>query len=283
MVIFSLEEDPNIYISPTHYGNRFIYRMSNFVKESFTRRVIRNIDLRIDRLMIHGTEIKEPMLRRLYESLSLGVGTKMGYIYVNCNGACYFFVIGKGICRPIYNVIFDWSAFGVIVPNSLSDTLRKQLEQKENEVQQSNLQVSDEALPVKDSLEVANKNMKELEYQLMSCRKENEDMITELRKLQDELSSTKDELKSTKMMLLESCEKKANEARDCQSLRLGKREDHEPTKQELLQKVSEQLQSVSSKVNSTNKKLDQALVSKLWTPIDREDLPVFIAIEDVDD
>uniref|UniRef100_A0A803M628 Uncharacterized protein n=1 Tax=Chenopodium quinoa TaxID=63459 RepID=A0A803M628_CHEQI len=193
----------------------------------------------------------------------------MGHIYVNCDGACYFFVTGKGICRPIYNNIFDWSMFEVILPNSLNVSLRKNLEQKENEIKQS-----------KASFEVANKNMKELEYQLSLCRKENEDMTTKIKLLQGEHSLTKDE--STKMTL-ESLEKEANEVKDYRSLQASKNEhDHQHNKVEILEKVSEHLHSVSSKVKSTNQKLEQALVSKLWNTIHREDLPVFIPIEGVD-
>lgn len=276
MAIYNLEEDPNIYITPTRYGNRFVYRMANFVKGSYTRKVIRDIDLRNNKLMIHGTEIKETILRKLYESLTLGVGQKMGHIYVNCNGACFFFVSGKGICRPIHNVIFDWSMFEVIVPNSLTDSLRKKLEEKEKEIEQ-NVQISsakNEALSAMASLEDADKNIKELENQLSSCIKENEDMIKELRKLQDELSFTKDELKSTKVMVLESSTKEVNEVKDIP----------QNTEVELIHKVSDHLHSVSSKVKSTNQKLDQVLVSQLWNNNNNENnLPVFLAIEDVDD
>ncbi|KAL2937681.1 Microtubule-associated protein 1A [Bienertia sinuspersici] len=243
--------------------------MAVFVRESLSRRVIRNIDLRNDKLKVYGTEIKEPMLRRLYESLTLGVGPKMGHIYVNCNGACYFFVTGKGICRPIYNSIFDWSAFEVIVPNSLTDSLRKKLEEKETEFEQSSAQCSSKG----DCLEVANKNIEDLEHQLACCKKENKDMIIELRKLQDELSFAKDELISTKKEMLVSSENKVQDFI----------KDYQDNNVELMQKVSDKLQSVNSKVKFANKRLDQALVTQLWTNSKKDDLPEFIVIEDVDE
>uniref|UniRef100_A0A803N059 Uncharacterized protein n=1 Tax=Chenopodium quinoa TaxID=63459 RepID=A0A803N059_CHEQI len=160
--------------------------------------------------------------------------------------------------------------FDVILPNSLNVSLRKKLELKENEIKQS-----------KASLEVANNNMKELEYQLSLCRKENEDMKTKIKLFQGELSSTKDE--STKMAL-GSLEKEANEVKDYRSLQASKKEHdhHQHNKVEILEKVSQHLHSVSSKVKSTNQKLEQALVSKLWNTIHKEDLPVFIPIEGVD-
>ncbi|CAO2814697.1 unnamed protein product [Amaranthus hypochondriacus] len=234
-IIYNLDEDPNMYITPSNYGNRFVYKMVTFVRDSFTKKVIRNIDLRKDKLMIYETEIKEKMLKRLYDSLTLGNVPKMGHIYVNCLGACYFFVTGKGICKPIYNIIFDWSKFEVIIPNSLNDSLRKQLD----------------------------------------CSKmENEDMIMKVKKLEEELSRTKNELEASRRVM-ETSRKEVNEVKDY---------DYEDNcKNELLEKISNYIDTIDCKVKSTNKKLDEALISQLWMNNRDDDLGVYIKIEDIND
>lgn len=239
-IIYNLDENPNMYITPSNYGNRYVYKMVTFVRDSFTRKVIRNIDLRKDKLMIYETEIKETMLKRLYDSLTLGNVPKMGHIYVNCLGACYFFVTGKGICKPIYNIIFDWSKFEVIIPNSLNDSLRKQLDR---------------------------------------CKMENEDMIMKLRKLEEELSKTKNELEASRRKM-ETSRKEVNEVKDYDKKDNNDYEDN--CKNEFLEKISKCIDSIDCKVKSTNKKLDEALISQLWMN-SRDDLGVYIEIEDIND
>lgn len=244
MTIYKLEETPNTYIG-AFFHNKFIYRMIQFLGESNTS-IIRDIDLRRDKLMVHGTELKESMSQKLHDSLVLRPRT--GKIYVNCNGACYICVTGKGTYRPIDNVIFDWSPFGVVVPNSVNDSLTKQLQHKDKElavmssllsaakneasankdsleashrviketedmksklqnVQQQVSSVEAELQSSKIELESSNKDIKEIEYRLSFCRKENQDIVTELHKVRNELCSSNIELQSCKRQFESSCKK----------------------------------------------------------------------------
>lgn len=293
MTTYNLEEDPNVFITPHLWDNKFLYRMEHFDAVE-NRKTIRQIDLRSDKLMVYGTEIKESMLQKLSESLILK--SHVGILYVNCNGACYFLLTGKGCYRPIHNVIFDWSQFGVTVPNSVDDSLRKQLSSLESE-----------ALSTKTSLEASNKAVKELEGQLLACRKEKQDMEVDLRKVSGQLPLIGFELEISKIEL-ESYKKEVNELEDqlstCMEVRenmklevqklqddieqqlstykkerqdmedqlsLAKKElQYTKTQLESSQKmVLDHLWSINSEVKSTNQRLDQLLTSTLWNGLER--------------
>ncbi|KAK9690003.1 hypothetical protein RND81_09G097900 [Saponaria officinalis] len=154
MVVYNLDETPDVFISPDYYDNKFVFEMAHIEKEE-TRKTIRSIDLRNDKLLIYGTEVKESMFKRLHESLLLR--PQRGYVYVNCNGESYVLIGGK-FYRPIHNVIFDWSSFGVIVPNSVNASLKKQVDELEKAVEKSNK----EGEIAKASLIASNDEMNEL-------------------------------------------------------------------------------------------------------------------------
>ncbi|KAK9689992.1 hypothetical protein RND81_09G096800 [Saponaria officinalis] len=240
MVVYNLDETPDVFITPYYYEDEFVFEMALIEKEEASK-PIRSIDLRKDKLLIHGTEIRESMVRRLRESLLLR--PKHNYIYVNCNGETYV-LIGEKLYRPIDNVIFDWSSFGVIVPNSVNASLQKQVEElekaveklnKEGEIAKASLIASnDEVNELKKvqnemGLEVqkayekvalinfkgerAKMEMHTMRDQLLSeistANKRNYDLEVKLKKLKNEMLSVRSELHSTKEQL-KSTEENAN-------------------------------------------------------------------------
>ncbi|KAL2937361.1 Plectin [Bienertia sinuspersici] len=250
MTTYKLEETPNLFIAPM-IDNRFVYRMMLFNDES-NFNFIRDIDLREDKLSIYGTEIKESMLQKLYDSLRLRPA-RTGRVYVNCNGACYIsLLINKAIYRMIDNVIFDWSPFGVIVPNTINDVLRNKLHQKEQEVEELRKQLSNSQkdkedikmelqdvhhqLSVKEfeldtkkvEFQLSKEELKELQDQVSTSKKDNQNMEKELQLLHDQLSSTSHELKSTQTIL--------------------------QNKQHLLSSVEDELKSTKNELDSSIKK-----------------------------
>ncbi|KAK9690001.1 hypothetical protein RND81_09G097700 [Saponaria officinalis] len=107
-------------------------------------------------------------------------------MWVNCDGACYF--IGQGnYFRLIHDVIFDWSPFGVRVPNSVNDLLRKDLEQ---------INVKMNAL--NQELASSNAVLKGFQDEPFISKDENRKMKLELQKVNAELSCVNSELRSTK-------------------------------------------------------------------------------------
>lgn len=88
--------------------------------------------------------------------------------------------------KPLQSVIFDWSRFGVIVPNSVNDLLRKQVHLKDLDVL------------------TAKKEIEELKEQLSSTRKDGEDQKMELEKVRKLLSLKEFELE-TKNVEFELC------------------------------------------------------------------------------
>ncbi|KAK9689998.1 hypothetical protein RND81_09G097400 [Saponaria officinalis] len=167
MVVYNLDETPNIFISAQFYDNKFIYRMTQVVGDN--REVVRTIDLRNDKLRIYCNEINESMFQRLYDSLTFR------------NKA------GRSYSSLIHNVIFDWSPFGVTVPNSVNDLLRKALEH--NNVKMNALN---------QELASSNAALKGLQDELLSFKNETRKMEFELQKVNDELSCVSSELHSTK-------------------------------------------------------------------------------------
>ncbi|KAK9690011.1 hypothetical protein RND81_09G098700 [Saponaria officinalis] len=192
------------------------------IKGEEDRKTIGYINLRSDKLMLYGSEVKESMLQRFYESLVLR--PKVGIIYVNCNGACYVRVAGKTY-RPIHNVIFDWSSFGVVVPNSLNESLKKQVEELEKAVEKSNKEGELARIEVectKASLKASNDEVNELKkvqyelglkvqkayekvalvdfelelykIELESCKKELDDVLDDLCSCKDERAKMEVEL-----------------------------------------------------------------------------------------
>ncbi|KAL9225598.1 hypothetical protein vseg_001503 [Gypsophila vaccaria] len=322
MTIYKLEEDPTIFITPTFYGNKFVYRMA-YVRATNNRALIRSIDLRKDKLTVHGTEIKESKLQRLHDSLTLD--QRHGHIFVNCNGACYFLLLGK-LYKSIHNVVFDWSPFDVAVPNSINESLSKELIDKDKEIEilsrqmlstiasyedakneakelkeevlahvkaqkdkEMELQKVNERLSLDDfelksnkiELESCKKAVLQLQDQLSKCTNEchdvknelqnqlslsikaNDDFVIQLKNLEQELSSTNFELDSKKSRLydlqdqLESTKELKNECK----------EEHHKQMCDSVQKLSNDLQSIDFEVKSSNRKLEQALISMLWNEL----------------
>ncbi|CAO2813178.1 unnamed protein product [Amaranthus hypochondriacus] len=198
MVVYNLEETPEIFIVPHYYDNKFVYRMEHIIGEG-NRNEIRSIDLKSDKLMVYGTEIKESSLQRLHDSLI--IRQKAGIIHVNCDGACYFLIAGKSsCCRSIHNVIFDWSSFGVIIPNSLNDSLKKELGQKEKEIDHLNHQVSCN----ERNLKASKKEVEELKEQVSTLIKEKRDMEVKMHKASERLALVDFELELHKIELKSS-------------------------------------------------------------------------------
>ncbi|KAL9244014.1 hypothetical protein vseg_017834 [Gypsophila vaccaria] len=243
MVIYNLDETPNIFITPNYYDNEFEYRMEQFNGEE-DRKIIRNINLRSDKLIIYGSEMKESMLKRL--SGSLVIRPKVGIIYVNCNGACYFRVAGKTY-RPIHNVIFDWSSFGVIVPNSAVESLRKQVDELEKAAEKSNKEgelARIEVESTKASLKASNDEVNELKkvqddlslkvqkayenvalidfelelykIELESCKKELDEVLNELCSCKEERAKTEVELQKTHDLLSSEISNSNKRNYDCE-------------------------------------------------------------------
>uniref|UniRef100_A0A803M621 Uncharacterized protein n=1 Tax=Chenopodium quinoa TaxID=63459 RepID=A0A803M621_CHEQI len=129
------------------------------------------------------------MWEKLHNSLLLRA--KEGKVYVNCNGACYIVVyqtnwsniVTNNFYRPINNVIFDWSQFGVTVPNSVNDSLRKQLQQKDQDVtMMSTLLCS-------------------VKGEASACRMQQQDTEMELQKVRNQLCVKEFDLNATKTKL----------------------------------------------------------------------------------
>ena len=234
MAIYNLEESPDLYIVPRYYHNRFLYQMV-VVTGEMNRRVIRTIDLRSDKLLVYGTEIKLSVLERLHQSLVLR--PKQGVVYVNCNGACYFLVPAKGCCRPIHNTIFDWSQFGVVVPNSLNDSLRRQLEEMEQLLSSAKA----EAVIAKASLEASMKDMEELKEQLSTYEKEKQDREAKLEEVCGQCVLLDFALQTCKSEL-ESSKKEVEELRD----QLSRCKKESQSKETELKKVRDKLSSMTS-------------------------------------
>ena len=57
MAIHNLEENPDLFIVPTYYDNKFLYKVYHVSGEKDPEH-LHTIDLRVDRLTIYGTEVK---------------------------------------------------------------------------------------------------------------------------------------------------------------------------------------------------------------------------------
>lgn len=264
MATHNLEEHPDLFITRGSYDDKFVYKMIHISGEQNWYHV-QSIDLRSDKLVIYGTEIKESALVRLHQSLIFR--GRNGCVAVNCHGACYFSVEGKGLLTPVHNVIFDWSQFGVTVPNSINDSLRKELEQKEKQIEKMNQQLSSaeaEACSTNVALEALKKEIEELKEQLSACKrdrddmeeklqKESQNMEVELRKLCDQLSSAKSELQSATTHL------ELSKGRVMQLDQQLSTYEKERQNMELeLQKLQGQLSLVNSELQSTKTLLESS-------------------------
>ncbi|KAL2937687.1 Liprin-alpha-1, partial [Bienertia sinuspersici] len=247
---YKLEKTPNTFISAFYPDNRFVYRVVHIINEA-NHIVISDIDLRKDNLSINGTEIKEPVLQKLYGSLRLR--PSLGRVYVNCNGACYIVVVGKEIYHLIDNVFFDWSCFGVVVPNSVKDKDEEfessdnevkervtkleellSLSEKENEDTKIKLQIMQDQLSsvettlqsTKVELDSSSEFTKELKCQLASCMKYNEDSVIELHKVQNELSNDNLELQTKLESSYEKLKQHEEQLSTCNKLKKEKQKKH---------------------------------------------------------
>ena len=199
------------FITRASHDDKFVYKMIRISGEQNWSHV-HSMDLRSDRLVIHGTEIKESELVKLHQSFILR--GRNGRVIVNCNGACYFWV--DGWVAPVHNVILDWSQFGVIVPDSMNDSLRKKLEQKEKVIDEMKHQLSSaetEASSTKAALDASKKEVEDLKEQLSACRRGQDDMEAKLKKACSQISLTAVGLESKKIEL-ESSQKEVNELGD---------------------------------------------------------------------
>ncbi|KAK9688847.1 hypothetical protein RND81_09G015400 [Saponaria officinalis] len=227
------------------------------------RVLIRNIDLKKDKLTVHGTEIEESKLKRLHDSLTLGI--RQGHIYVNCDGACYFQVLGK-LFKPIHKVIFDWSPFDVVVPNSVNKSLRQELKEKVNEIDTLNRQL----LSTIASYEEAKNEAKELKEQVLEHVKTQKDKEMELKMVNEQLSlvdfelvSNKIELESSKKAVLDlqdqlstcknECQDMKNEFQNQLSLNMKANEEFVIKLKDSQQETS----TLKSELNSTKTQLDE--------------------------
>ncbi|KAK9689995.1 hypothetical protein RND81_09G097100 [Saponaria officinalis] len=205
MVVYNLDETPDVFIAPYYYNDEFVYNRT-VIKEEENRKQIHSINLRSDKLVIYGSEVKESMFKTLYESLIIRL--KNGWIFVNCNGACYVCVGGKTY-RPIHNIIFDWSSFGVIVPTSMNDMLKKQVEELEKAVENSKQQIELAKIEVestKASLKASNDEIKEL-------KKVQNELGLKVQKANEKVALTDFEVELYKIEL-ESCRKELDEILD---------------------------------------------------------------------
>ena len=178
-----------------------MYRMVRFKDES-NFEIIRDIDLRKDKLIIHGTEIQESMLQNMYDCLRLRQDI-VGKIYVNCNGACYIVAKGK-IYRPNDNAIFDWSRFGVIIPNSAIDISRKQVQDKEEKLSAMEIEFEVKKTEFKGKMmefELAREEVKILHDQLCNSKKENEEMKAKIQNMEDQICLYEEKLSALKIEL----------------------------------------------------------------------------------
>ncbi|XP_056699108.1 uncharacterized protein [Spinacia oleracea] len=201
MATYNLEESPDVFITPHFYDNEFQYRMVSISGED-DRKVIRSIDLRSDKLIIYGTEIKQSLFKRLYDSLI--IRPKAGILYVNCEGACYFLISGKGCHRPNQNLIFDWSPFGVTIPNSVNDSLKKQLQEKDKVISVLNHQYSlieVEMLSTKDDLKGSMEQVEKLKEQVSSCKKVQNEMGVKIHEAYERVALVDFELELYKIEL----------------------------------------------------------------------------------
>uniref|UniRef100_A0A803N058 Uncharacterized protein n=1 Tax=Chenopodium quinoa TaxID=63459 RepID=A0A803N058_CHEQI len=251
MTTYNLEETPDVFITPRFYNNKFEYRMEHINGEG-DRKVIRSIDLRNEKLMVYGTEIKESLLSRLYDSLILR--PKAGIIYVNCEGACYFLISGSACHRPIQNVIFDWSHFGVIIPNSLNDSLKKQLDEKDKNIDLLNHQVSSievEMQATKDNLKASMGEVEKLKEQVLTCKKEQNELGAKIQEAYERVALVDFELELYKIEL-DSYKKGEEEFLDeiCSYKEKTQRLELD------LQKTQAQLSSVNSELQSTKIELE---------------------------
>ncbi|KAK9689994.1 hypothetical protein RND81_09G097000 [Saponaria officinalis] len=272
MVVYNLDETPDVFITPIYMNNEFVYEMA-FVEGEENIKRIRSTDLRTDKLMIYGSEVKQSMLKRLYESLIIKPKT---VIFVNCNCACYVVVVGK-VYKPIYNVIFDWYSFGVIVPNSVNDLLTKQVEKLEKAVENSKQQselAKIEVESTKASHKASNDEVNELKkvqnelglkvqkayekvaltdfevelykIELESCKKELDDVL-------DDLCCCKDE-KATK-------EVEMNTVRDRLLDELCNSKEEKINMEKELQNKHDQISSINSSLHTKNRELEMKLKS----------------------
>uniref|UniRef100_A0A803M622 Uncharacterized protein n=1 Tax=Chenopodium quinoa TaxID=63459 RepID=A0A803M622_CHEQI len=234
MTTYKLDETPDTYISALVDQGSCVYRMLSIKGES-SYTYIRDIDLKKDKLIVYGTEIKESMWEKLHNSLLLRA--KSGKVYVDCNGACYIVVyqtiqsniVTNNLYRPIDNVIFDWSQFGVIVPNSVNDSLRKQLQPKDQE------------LMTMSSL------LSSAKGEASACRKQQQDTEMELQKVSNQLGVKEFELNATKTKL-ELSKEEVKELQD--QVSNSNKKDYRNLEMEL-QKVQHQLSSTMSELETT--------------------------------
>uniref|UniRef100_A0A803N061 Uncharacterized protein n=1 Tax=Chenopodium quinoa TaxID=63459 RepID=A0A803N061_CHEQI len=182
MSTYRLDETPEIFLSGVVKEGSYIFRLN--IIEPHTH--LCDIDLWKDRLIVYGTEIDDSNREKLHQSLILR--QDVGKLCVNCNGACYIFLIDKFVYyRPIQNVIFDWSLFGVKVPNSVQ-------QQKETELEKiSSLLCSakDEAKANKDGWEAAKIEIEKLKKDLSKCGKQKKDEKIEQEEVKNQLLSSK--------------------------------------------------------------------------------------------
>lgn len=248
MSTYKLEETPDTYISPCiDPYDSFVYRMVHFDGES-NWRVIGNIDLRKDELIVHGTRINESLLQKLHSSLVLRPRT--GKVYVNANGACYIVVTNKGIFRPINNIIFDWSLFGVIVPNSVNHSLRKQVQQKVQELAAMNTLLISSA---KGDASALKKEMEEFKQLLLTYQKDQEDMKMESREVRCKISSKEFELEDTKIEF----ESFKEEVKNLREQLYSSKNESEDMKTKV-QNMQDQLCSVEAELRSTKIELQSS-------------------------
>ncbi|CAO2813177.1 unnamed protein product [Amaranthus hypochondriacus] len=213
MTTYNLEETQDTFISPFYLNNIFLYRMVRFKDES-NFEIIRDIDLRKDKLIIHETEIKESMLQNMYDCLCLRQDI-VGKIYVNCNGACYIVAKGK-IYRPNDNAIFDWSRFGVIIPNSAIDISRKQVQDNEEKLSAMKIEFEVKKTEFKGKMtefETTQKEVKSLHDQLCNSKKENEEMKAKIQNMEDQICLYEEKLSALKIEL-ETSNKNMKELED---------------------------------------------------------------------
>ncbi|CAO2814696.1 unnamed protein product, partial [Amaranthus hypochondriacus] len=191
MATYNLDESQDIFIFPEFYGDEFKYRMVRITNEEGDRTKIRSINLKNDKLIIYGTEIQKSLLKRLSESLDFK--GKNGFICVNCDGACYLVASGKNY-RPIQNVIFDWSPFGVTVPNSVHESIKIRLDEQGKIIDQLNNQISSNEANLKGFME----EIEDLKVQVSTYKKNMEKAYERLALVDFELQLYKVELESSK-------------------------------------------------------------------------------------
>ncbi|KAK9689993.1 hypothetical protein RND81_09G096900 [Saponaria officinalis] len=227
MVVYNLDETPDVFISPDYYDNKFVFEMARI--DNNLDETIRSIDLRNDKL--------------LHESLLLR--PQRGYVYVNCNGETYVLKSGK-FYRPIHNVIFDWSSFGVIVPNSLNASLKKQVEELEKAVEKSNKEG-----------EIAKASLIALNDEVNELKKVQNELGLEMQKAYEKVALIDFEVELYKIEL-KSCKRELDEVLDD----LCSCKDERAKMEVEMRMLRDQLSSEISTANKRNYDLD--MQSKIW-------------------